>query len=374
MQRLYSYSDRKPLHPAYSDTPYSLQYNDWPHSMKRAFDEYRRWRIEPFRLDRPRGLQQRPITFDTSVNLFECFFGYLVNIRGMPPDNLAFDMVSAPDLLHDYASWHANERLGYASRILQIAIRTFLVAARDYLQVDTPTVEQITQIAGAIDPKRIHSIDAKWVSLAELDAIGRAEWPTGKHSMMTALTAQRSLLLRLLVRRPLRRRNMCEMKLGHNLIQNNGQWYIVFRGDEMKIESDDRREKIYKTVFPADLVPQLDEFIEDWRPFIDKGKTNCLFITHWGRPFSGDAMNAQLRKMVYEYTGKAMNIHTIRHVWASELIIRTNDFALAAQMLGDKIETVIRNYAHLSNSDFGEVADTHLAEMLKLDSEGDPGV
>ena len=69
-----------------------------------------------------------------------------------------------------------------------------------------------------------------------------------------------------------------------------------------------------------------------------------VFTTKTGRPFSAYALNAEFKKTVYAYTGRVMNIHLVRDVWANEYIAATGDVATAAVILGDTVETVIRCY------------------------------
>ena len=52
-----------------------------------------------------------------------------------------------------------------------------------------------------------------------------------------------------------------------------------------------------------------------------------------------------------------MNIHLVRNVWASEYFAAENDVTVAANLLGDSIETVIRHYVDPLRKQFTVVAD-----------------
>jgi hypothetical protein len=147
----------------------------------------------------------------------------------------------------------------------------------------------------------------KWtVSLATLEEIGLAEQPSPEDSAAAptryvkehlALHAQRSLYIRLLVYRPLCNRNLCEMKINDNLYCNGRGWMVEFK------------------------------------------------------------INEEFKKTVFEYTEHAMKLHLVRNVWASEYFAAENDVTVAAQMLGDTVETVLRHYVEPLRKQITEVAD-----------------
>ena len=80
---------------------------------------------------------------------------------------------------------------------------------------------------------------------------------------------------------------------------------------------------------------------------------------------SQSALHKQIAKATYEYTGRATNPHLVRHIWATEFIMSTQGFTVAAAMLGDELETVLRRYAHLQLLDAGQQADRFLVELFE---------
>lgn len=54
---------------------------------------------------------------------------------------------------------------------------------------------------------------------------------------------------------------------------------------------------------------------------------------------------------------RKVNLHLVRDVWASEYFAAENDVTVAAQMLGDTVETVLRNYVEPLRKQTAEVAD-----------------
>jgi site-specific recombinase XerD len=159
-----------------------------------------------------------------------------------------------------------------------------------------------------------------------------------------------SLIIRLLVRLPLRQRNIREMKLGHNLKRTtDGRWEIHFRGRELKVAMRQGRENEVRYPFPEDLVQQLDEFLTVWRPFMlgTAPDIQLVFVTRKGQPLSSDHLNTMYTRTVYRVLGKYTTIHLIRDAWASDYLDATGDIAGAADRLGDTPQTVMQHYAHI---------------------------
>ena len=85
--RKFQYQQRPKITPLNHD-PYGLLYSGWNDVLKAEFAAFREWRITLFNTDRPRRLCQRPSTFENSINTFENYFGYLVNVCHEDPQLL----------------------------------------------------------------------------------------------------------------------------------------------------------------------------------------------------------------------------------------------------------------------------------------------
>lgn len=377
MQRQYKYVDR-PKQQDYRHDPYGLPNMRWNDALKAEMEAYRDWRTKPYDPTRAKRLQQRPITFEKSLPEFENYFGYLVNIHDprIEATKLCLILVADPDLVRDYCFWHMATRTGSPSRYMQKTLGDFYRIARYYLknvpQEDWAAIEQLRK---SLDPDMKRDKQAVWNSLSTIEQIGMLEYPglaelayvpasSIYQRAMIAVRAQRSLILRLLVRRPLRCRNICEMKLEHNLRYENGRWMIEFRGDELKVGRVRGCINVYRIQFPEDLVPQLEEFLTTWRSMLPGNNLPELFTAWTGRPFLQNALSTEFKKTIYAYTGRATNIHLIRDIWVTEFLEQTQDFPAAAEMLGDTIETVLRHYAHLRRVDTGALADRFIAQHV----------
>ena len=80
LSRKYDYQARAKNTPINHD-PYGHRRADWNVPLQAEFAALRNWRLSLFNTDRPRRLCQRPSTFDSGTQIYENYFGYLVNIR-----------------------------------------------------------------------------------------------------------------------------------------------------------------------------------------------------------------------------------------------------------------------------------------------------
>jgi len=354
---------------------YRLSQERWPEPLASDIASYKRWRVEPFVPGRPARLRQRLATFDGTIIEFECFFGYLVHVAGWDPSALCLADICNPDALRDYAMWHAENRTeGRLSRFIEKTLVDFLTCAKYYLKADSDVIDAIAAMRAEWDPLPVRDKRARWNSLAVLEEVGLAEYPEGRkfpNRLYAALAAQWSLIIRLLVRRPLRSRNIREMKLGHNLYQTGyGEWVIEFRGKELKIARRNGRENIYRVTWPEDLLAPLEEFLEKWRPLLDKnGDSEYVFLNQFGAPLSKNWLNRRIQRVIRKHTGRSTNIHLFRDIWATEFLSKTHNFTAAAQMMGDTMETILRRYMHLQECNSGQLVDDFMAQTLGTEKE-----
>ena len=103
-------------------------------------------------------------------------------------------------------------------------------------------------------PAPLHIKRAHWVSLAQLEAVAETCLAEGRIPVVVApgtrhggagraSAFQRGVILKLLVRVPLRQRNVREMQLDRNLWKDptTGDWQLAFAGDEPKWDTVARK-------------------------------------------------------------------------------------------------------------------------------------
>lgn len=377
MQRSNKFVDR-PKQQFYGRDPYGLPRTKWNDVLKTEMEAYRDWRTKPYDPIRAKRLQQRAVSVEKSLPEFETYFGYLVNIHvpRLKVAQLSLIMVADSRLVREYCLWHMASRTGSPSRYMQKTLGDFYRIARYYLK-DVPPDEwtAIDELRKSLSPDVKRDKLEVWNSLSVIEQAGMLEYPgiaelayvpanATYQRMMIAVRAQRSLFIRLLVRRPFRNRNIREMKINRNLRYENGRWLIEFRGDELKVGRVHGQVNFYRILFPDDLVPQLEEFLSVWRPMLPGSGLPELFTTWTGRPFTYSALNAEFKKTIYAYTGRATNMHLMRDIWVTEFLEKTQDFPAAAEMLGDTVETILRHYAHLRRVNTGSLADQFVAQFV----------
>lgn len=366
LERRFNYDQRQKGR-CYSRDPYRLSHQQWPEALAAEFAAYEEWRTAAFVPGRPPQCKQRSETLAGSVIEFECYFGYLTNILNRPVHTLHLTDICHVEWLYSYAEWHAGHRVDGPSRFIEKTMTDFLATARHYLKTSAAKLEAMASLKAEVKSEMMRDKRERWNSLATLEAVGLAEYPDGRefpNPVYAALAAQRSLIIRLLVGRPVRSRNIREMQLGHNLYRTAKGWDIEFRGMELKVSRRRGQENVYHVSFPPDLMETLEEFLERWRPVLNTNRSNIVFLSRYGTPLSQGALNKQIRRAVYERTGRGTNIHLFRDIWATGFIIHTQNFTAAAMILGDELETVLRRYAHLQAHDASHQADEFVAEIL----------
>jgi hypothetical protein len=156
---------------------------------------------------------------------------------------------------------------------------------------------------------------------------------------------------------PYRSRNMREMQLDTNLYRRHGQWHLRFVGEQLKIGYKNGRLNEFDLPIPPRVVPYLETYLEVWRPLLlthSADPNPYVLLTSTGRPYARSAFNTGLGGLVYSFTGKHWNPHMVRTVWATEKILAGVDFLRVAEMLNDRLETVVKRYAHLRQRNTAE--------------------
>jgi integrase/transcriptional regulator with XRE-family HTH domain len=186
-------------------------------------------------------------------------------------------------------------------------------------------------------------------------------------SLQEAIYKRDALLLSILMANPLRARN-CILATWHedgtgSLYQReNGQWRIRFGAGDFKTDRH-ALQTDYDAPFPAYLNERIEEYLLEYRPRLlrknPRGK--FLFPGKTGRCWKC------LNKQVFTITGRLIpetpgfGPHAIRHIVATDWLRKhPNDFLTAAQLLHDRLETVLKDYAHLRQDDAFTRFEAHL--------------
>ena len=138
------------------------------------------------------------------------------------------------------------------------------------------------------------------------------------------------LILAFLVQRPFRSVNLASIRLGEHLQQVGGTWRLRIDASETKggeaIQCD----------WPAVLVEGLEQYLKVHREELLKGASPpnssvpSLWISRHGKPMGVDAISVQVGNRTRGEFGRAINLHTFRHIAATT--IATSDPAGSANI------------------------------------------
>jgi hypothetical protein len=332
---------------------YRIPQAQWPPEIQAQWQVYRA----------EASLHIRESTLHAHVNYASGYIGYLVYVCGHTP---TWDDLFERDRLRGFLTWHAArvQRAPLSPHGLNVA-RTFAAIAK---RMQHPQAQALADLCHTLkQPPPLKDKQDHWVSLADVErtaeaclAAGRVPPTTGTGAYhpgsRRALGFQRGVILKLLVRIPLRSRNIREMQLGKHLRQDRaGHWLLRFRGDDLKIGN--RREgvntyEVDLTDYCPDFLPVLHEFLTVYRPRLPgAGPTGPLFLTQNGRPYSTRGLHQELADAVGLVTGQRFFPHMIRTIWATECLEKERDLTLAATMLGDTVKTVLTEYHDVLTKD-----------------------
>ena len=302
------------------------------------------------------GVRIRETSLRTYAYQLGTYLGYLVQICGRTP---TWDDLFDRERVMEFVGWH-GARVGRRVSVHGRQVVMMLAAMANV--VEHPHARKLADFRNTLKPPaRLHVKREHWVSLATLEAVAEAWFAEGRipvvvksnhrHPGVRRVTRfQRGLMLKLLVRVPLRQRNVRELRLGEHLYQDQaGHWQLSFSGDDLKIGTRQGQVNTYHvdlTDYCPDFIPVLEEFLTVHRPRLPgSAPTGLLFLTQYGTPYTVHGLGSELTDAVAMRTGQRFYPHLIRTIWATEYLDdHPGDFAAVAEMLGDTLAVVMKTY------------------------------
>ncbi len=367
-----------------------------PEPLEQEIQAYLRWCQQVVQPGRPHSVKKRANSCQTVYDALARIAGFAVRFQHLPAELLTLRDLCDPALVHAYITWWVEERRGQLTSGLRNMVIYLETIARHYLKdlaFANVLKDLLTGDLAVVDTVR--DKQRRWLSLAEIDAAGQSIYPlnpTRLQDFWEARTIKRyledperhhlpskscnltkyacwvgvSLMLRFLVRRPLRQRNIREMRLGRNLYKDHaGVWWIRFSGQELKIDRRDGGVNRYECPFPPDLVPLLEEYLTIWRPRLARDGEDHVFLNSKGHPFSANRLTGVVAVTTERFTGVGVTPHIIRDIFATEYLKQyPGDAAGVAKRLGNTIQVVYKHYAHLLDQEADTRADTFLHRTL----------
>jgi hypothetical protein len=345
---------------------FSLPQAAWPPDIQAGWREYQA----------RCGFRLRETTFRSYTTHMATYLGYLANICGRTP---VWANVFDRTLLMDFVRWH-GARMGHPVSAHGWHVSCLLATMSKVLE--HPAHRELADFRNTLkQAPPLHNKRDHWVSLATLEEVAESCLAEGRSPYLPyrlakhpgarrATQFQRGVVLKLLVRVPLRQRNIREMQLGENLYKDQrGHWQLHFSGTALKVGERGGRTNTYHvdlTDYAPAFIPVLEEFLTVYRPRLPNavGSTFC-FLNQNGNPYNLQTLRHELAYIVARHTGQRFYPHLIRTIWATEYLTATQDFTTAATMLGDTLPVVMKTYYDVVHRDQHKKARDFLSTALR---------
>lgn len=200
-----------------------------------------------------------------------------------------------------------------------------------------------------------------------VEQIDRLAAQAAPASLEEARHKRDSLLMSMLMANPLRARNFILMTWNENgtgslYRRENGQWRLRFGAGDFKNDRNAKKTD-YDAPLPSALSDRIEEYLYDFRPRLIRNHPTCasVFPGDKGNIFLG--LNARVSEITKRHIPETPGFgpHAMRHLVATDwLRTHPNDFLTAAQLLHDKLETVLKEYAHLRQDEAFNRFEEHL--------------
>lgn len=204
-----------------------------------------------------------------------------------------------------------------------------------------------------------------------------------------ALRCRDLLLIKLLISNPLRIHNFAMMTWRRdnsgNLYQDSqGYWRLRFEASDFKNQRG-AASTSYDVALTTWLYPELVDYLENHRQLLyGADKSDKVFLAYvrggtrdyvkysdaWGGAGIGVRVFTLTKKFIPDCPG--FGPHAFRHIIATEYIKNNpNGFQVAANILHDKLTTVLKAYAHLKVSDGFSFWTAYLDNQISTHSSGE---
>ncbi|QTQ37531.1 Putative integrase [Aromatoleum petrolei] len=190
-------------------------------------------------------------------------------------------------------------------------------------------------------------------------------------SISEARHKRNALLLAMLLSNPLRRRSIASLTWepnGHGSLRGSAAsgWRIVLAPHQLK-NGDSNRGRNYDVKVADWLNSRLSEYLEEYRDtLLNGGRSRYLFIGDETEKL-WEGLGTTVRNITRRYIpgSPGFGPHALRHLVATDWLRRfPGDFLTVAELLNDRLETVLASYAHLKRDDSFSRYEAHIATMI----------
>jgi len=345
----------------YNNPSYTLPLEAWPAEIVTFWSRYT--------TEKQRTV--RPVTLKRRKDSLASYLGYLHNIVHEPAT--FWDDLFNVDRLDAFVLWH-SARLGVRFSVhASMVVEHLITLAAHFKHAQSQALKDYRRTLDPPEP--MHNKHNFLLSRADLERVALSELQDAHKALVTfrdtrrpvkhpganrASQHRRALVLRLLLRIPLRQRNICEMQLDRNLYRDaQGHWWLSFQGEQLKVSRRNRKINTVSydlTQYFSDIVEHLEEYLNDFRPRLPNASTSpYVFLTRYGNPYDTMTLHRDFMMLIFKRTGKRCYPHLLRTLWTSEFYAAGGKPATAAYMLNDSPQTALKHYFEFQD-------DIHLQE------------
>lgn len=190
-------------------------------------------------------------------------------------------------------------------------------------------------------------------------------------SKAEAIHKRNALLLALLVSNPLRQRSIASITwfpFGGGSLRGSSEtgWRITL-GQVQQKNGGSKRGRNYDVKVADWVKPRLEAYLEEYRDTLLCGKpSNYLFVSSRGAGIWKDITKTVIRLTRKFIPGcPGFGPHAVRHLVATDWLRKyPGEFLTVAELLNDRLETVLAEYAHLKRDDSFARYETHVLRLI----------
>jgi len=362
----------------YRKTKYRLKSSDWSINATIQKDEWVKWMTSEYveKLEY-RNQKVRKITCKKYISDYECYFGFLHNIKNIDIEKIDFKMLSKFELIEGFVEWHINVRCeGRTTSFIHGILKNLASFNRHYYKFYYPEVgDKLSKLRMSLSqPIYVKDKKVRIAKFEELMSCAMSEFPDRKiitsKGIRLALRAQIAIAIMLFANIPLRNSNFREAQLGKHIYKDeNGLWHVHFTGEEglaslKKSFDKNGRLNQYKAPILQIIVPYIEEYLDYWRRLITDNKViskqnqNYFFLNTKGKPFEINQFSELIQKVTYKWLEKRVNPHSFRHSIASQRLVEGGSIEAVSTYLNDEPGTIQKEYfQHLQDDANKEMQD-----------------
>ncbi|MRX50188.1 tyrosine-type recombinase/integrase [Paracoccus sp. S-4012] len=194
-----------------------------------------------------------------------------------------------------------------------LAVARAMAPTRDWAWLDLVTGRLIAR-SSTISLPAAPAISARKVfgwSLSRMQVIHDSHDGT---ELARAVEFRRALMIGFLVARPVRRRALGAMRVGHHLVEGNPDFLVRFDAEDMK----DGRSRQFP--LPRALTEPMGAYLSTYRPILLGGRDHDrLWVTARGQPLSDDGIAGDVETVSARHLGLRLHPHAFRHIAATSI-------------------------------------------------------